>query len=158
VIRQARAEDDGALQELDLIDWEITSPAPLPPADRPFFDSGRGVFAEDVLVAEREGVIVGYVRIGHPTKLPSNAHVVEIQGISVAPSVRRAGVGTLLLHKALEAAETRGATRIRLRVLGSNPGAQALYERCGFVVEGVLRGEFVLDGVPVDDLLMARAL
>ena len=39
-----------------------------------------------------------------------------------------------------------------------NPGARRLYERAGFVVEGVLRGEFVLDGVPVDDVLMARYL
>jgi len=33
-----------------------------------------------------------------------------------------------------------------------------LYESCGFVVEGVLRGEFHVDGRDVDDVLMARAL
>lgn len=45
-----------------------------------------------------------------------------------------------------------------LRVLGHNPGARRLYERCGFAVEGVLKGEFILDGQPVDDVLTARFL
>jgi ribosomal protein S18 acetylase RimI-like enzyme len=158
VIRQASAEDDGALQELDLIDWELASPGPLPPADRPFFDPERRVTAEDTFVAERDGAIVGYVRIGRATDLESNAHVMEVKGIAVSPVARRSGVGTRLIDKACEAAATRGATRMRLRVLGSNPGAQALYERAGFVVEGVLRGEFVLDGRAVDDVLMARPI
>ena len=45
-----------------------------------------------------------------------------------------------------------------LRVLGPNATARALYERAGFVVEGVLREEFHLDGRYVDDVLMARDL
>jgi RimJ/RimL family protein N-acetyltransferase len=41
-------------------------------------------------------------------------------------------------------------------VLGPNAAARALYESCGFTVEGVLREEFLLDGQYVDDVLMAR--
>jgi RimJ/RimL family protein N-acetyltransferase len=33
-----------------------------------------------------------------------------------------------------------------------------LYEQAGFVVEGVLKGEFFLDGKYVDDMLMALDL
>ncbi len=156
MIRPARAGDERDLLDLDLATWGEGSPAPLPPAGQPFFDPERGVTPEQTLVAERDGRIVGYVRIGHPTKLASNAHVIEIKGIAVAPSARRSGVATGLLEKACEAAVARGATRMTLHVLGSNPAAQALYERCGFTVEGVLRGQFVLDGHPVDDILMAR--
>jgi RimJ/RimL family protein N-acetyltransferase len=36
--------------------------------------------------------------------------------------------------------------------------ARRLYARCGFVEEGVLRDEFVLDGRFVDDVFMARFL
>jgi len=43
-------------------------------------------------------------------------------------------------------------------VLGPNSGARALYEACGFEVEGVLREEFFLDGRYVDDVQMARRL
>jgi RimJ/RimL family protein N-acetyltransferase len=49
----------------------------------------------------------------------------------------------------------RSDARITLRVLSTNPAARRLYESCGFVVEGVLRGEFLLEGREVDDVLMA---
>jgi len=45
-----------------------------------------------------------------------------------------------------------------LRVLAHNEAAVRLYEQAGFVVEGVLRSEFFLDDVYVDDLLMALDL
>ena len=45
-----------------------------------------------------------------------------------------------------------------LRVLGTNVAARRVYERAGYVVEGRLRGEFRIDGVDVDDLLLARYL
>jgi len=55
-------------------------------------------------------------------------------------------------------ARRRGARKVSLRVLGSNAVARRLYARCGFVEEGVLRDEFVLDGRFVDDVFMARFL
>ena len=64
----------------------------------------------------------------------------------------------LAMEAAVEEARRRGATKLSLRVLGHNQGARRVYERCGFHVEGVLTGEFVLDGVAVDDVLMARTL
>ena len=59
---------------------------------------------------------------------------------------------------ASDRARERSALKLSLRVLGTNPGAQRLYESCGFVVEGVLRSEFLIGGELVDDLLMARHL
>jgi len=52
----------------------------------------------------------------------------------------------------------RGARKLGLRVLGGNTTARTLYASAGFVVEGVLRDEFRLDGRFVDDVLMARPL
>lgn len=48
--------------------------------------------------------------------------------------------------------------RITLRVLGHNEPARALYEAEGFAVEGVLPGEFWLDGRYADDVMMGRSL
>ena len=66
------------------------------------------------------------------------------------------------LHAAAAAAEDRarsqGAAKVTLRVLGTNTAARGVYERAGYVVEGRLRGEFRIDGVDVDDLLLARYL
>jgi len=39
-----------------------------------------------------------------------------------------------------------------------NAAARRVYDACGFVVEGVLREEFLLDGRYVDDVFMARDL
>jgi RimJ/RimL family protein N-acetyltransferase len=63
-----------------------------------------------------------------------------------------------LVEAAVTHAAGRGARKVTLRVLGPNEGARRLYERCGFVVEGVLRGEFELAGRLVDDVLMAYRL
>ncbi len=43
-------------------------------------------------------------------------------------------------------------------MLGHNTPARKLYEAEGFEIEGVLPGEFLLDGVFVDDVLMGRPL
>ncbi|NED74569.1 GNAT family N-acetyltransferase, partial [Streptomyces sp. SID9944] len=53
-------------------------------------------------------------------------------------------------------ARRQGARRITLRVLGHNTPARRLYESEGYAVEGVLPGEFLLEGAYVDDVLMGR--
>ena len=60
--------------------------------------------------------------------------------------------------RAVEEARRRGCRKLRVRVLVTNAAARALYDAAGFVVEGVLREEFRIDGAFVDDLLMARRL
>ena len=62
------------------------------------------------------------------------------------------------MDAAVDAATARGARKLTLRVLASNAIARALYESCGFEVEGILREEFLLEGRYVDDVLMARHL
>lgn len=43
-------------------------------------------------------------------------------------------------------------------MLGHNAPARKLYESEGFVVEGILPEEFLLEGAYVDDVLMGRTL
>jgi predicted N-acetyltransferase YhbS len=109
------------------------APAPLWPEDVDFFGQQP---PEDVLVAEVDGAVVGYVKLRRPTDLPSHRHVLQVNGLAVDPTVQRRGVGRTLLVAAIDEARRRGARRLTLHVLGSNPGALALYAACGFVVEG----------------------
>jgi len=156
-IRRSLAADEPALRVLDRATWTSeSSPAPTPPAARRFF--GTECAPRDVLVALDGEEIVGYVRIAPPTPLQSNRHVLEIRGLSVDPGRRRQGIGRALLDAAAQEAAGRGVRRLTLHVLGHNEGAQAVYARCGFGVEGVLREEFELDGRYVDDVLMARVI
>jgi ribosomal protein S18 acetylase RimI-like enzyme len=93
-----------------------------------------------------------------PTALAGNQHVRQIQGLAVDDWARRRGVARALLDAAGERARRQGAARITLRVLGHNAPARELYAAAGFTVEGVLPGEFRLDGHYVDDILMGRWL
>ena len=49
-----------------------------------------------------------------------------------------------------------GLTRLELDVMVDNEAAIALYERAGFVEEGVARAAVIREGVLVDTLWMAR--
>ncbi|MGI8973873.1 MAG: GNAT family N-acetyltransferase [Gaiella sp.] len=156
-IRFATPEDDAVLAAIDEATWSpAISPAPAHPAEEGFFRPG--IDPEDTLVAIRAETVVGYLLLGPPTPLQASAHVQMVRGLAVDPDAQRAGVGRALLDAAVEEASARGARKLSLRVLGSNGGARLLYETSGFEVEGVLRGEFQLDGRDVDDVLMARRL
>ena len=155
-VRGARTEDGAALARIDHRTWEEGSPAPRPAAPPSFF--GERTSPEDVLVAVEGTAVLGYVKLGRPTELASNAHVWEVTGLAVDPASQGRGAGRALVEAVAGEAAARGGRRLRLRVLSSNSRALALYERCGFAVEGVLREEFLLSGGFVDDVLMARRL
>jgi ribosomal protein S18 acetylase RimI-like enzyme len=154
-IRRAQTEDDAALAEIDAATWSILS-SPTPPREpgSGFFIEGRRA-PDDILVAETDGVVAGYVMLRRSTPLPSHEHVLEVNGLGVDPRLQGQGVGRRLVEAAKQEASRRGARKLTLRVLSPNAGARRLYESCGFVVEGVLVGEFLLDGLFVDDVLMA---
>lgn len=152
-IRQATAEDAATLDDIDALTWtSATSTAPRV-AGAPFF--GERISPDDVVVAELDGTVRGYVALRQVIPVPSHAHVLTVGGLAVHPSAGRLGLGRRLVSAAQGLARERGARKLTLRVLGPNTAARRLYESCGFEVEGVLAGEFVLDGVEVDDVLMA---
>ncbi|MEV0182987.1 GNAT family N-acetyltransferase [Streptomyces sp. NPDC050625] len=157
-IRTALPDDDEELTLLDKATWShlhAVMPEPQPPYDS-FFSERHA--PDDTLVAELDRRIVGYIRLGFPTPLASNAHVRQIQGLAVHDDARGRGVGRALLRAALDEARRRGARRVTLRVLGHNTPARGLYESEGFAVEGVLPEEFLLAGEYVDDVFMGRSL
>ncbi|MER8222694.1 GNAT family N-acetyltransferase [Streptomyces sp. NPDC094143] len=157
-IRPARPEDEDALGRLDRATWSplhAVQPRPEPPYG-PFF-SERNPMAQ-CLVAELDGALAGYLRLGTATPLACNAHVRMIRGLAVAEEARGHGVARALLRAAGEEARRLGARRLTLRVLAHNTPARALYASEGFAVEGVLPEEFFLDGAYVDDVFMGRFL
>ena len=156
-IRPGTDGDAPALIAIDAVTWtSATSPAGVPDESRPFFREGED--PADTLVAMLDGAVVGYARLRNALPVPSHLHVLEINGLAVDPDVAGRGVGRTLVEAAVAEARRRGARKVSLRVLGSNAVARRLYARCGFVEEGVLRDEFVLDGRFVDDVFMARFL
>ncbi|MCX2731648.1 GNAT family N-acetyltransferase [Saccharopolyspora sp. NFXS83] len=134
---------------------------PRPSLDAPVFT--EPTLPENVLVAVENARPLGFAKLvpsslAHPKIGLATAHVQVIYGCSVAPEHQGRDVGTALLHAIRRESVARGARRITLKVLGSNPRAQTLYHRHGYRVEGILRGEFFLQGNYVDDVLMALDL
>ncbi|MFB6347833.1 MAG: ribosomal protein S18-alanine N-acetyltransferase [bacterium] len=80
-------------------------------------------------VAEREGDVVGYIGIWVVVDC------VHVTTVGVDPSLRREGIGSLLIQHVLDQFE--GEPRdITLEVRESNKAARGLYEKNGFEVTG----------------------
>jgi RimJ/RimL family protein N-acetyltransferase len=101
--------------------------------------------------------VVGWCDIVRLYPYPGYEHNGRL-GMGVLAPWRGQGLGRGLLDQALSAALAAGFRRVELEVYASNAAALALYQRCGFVVEGVKRGMRVLDGRVDDVVLMARAM
>lgn len=85
---------------------------------------------------------------------PVFAHVGSL-GIGVLADYRGQGVGEALIRAALHQAKIRGLTRIELTVFENNKPAIALYEKLGFVVEGVHKNKSRIDGQYENHIFMA---
>lgn len=154
-IRPAVDSDEAALGAIDHATWSpVTTPAPRPPADAAFFEPGR--VPADVFVAEGlDGMLIGYVLVGRGHPMPTHAHVAFLRGLAVDPDRQGRGVARELVRAALDELARRGITRVRSNVLSTNPASLAVHRACGFIQEGRLVGEFVVEGTLVDDVLLA---
>ncbi|MGX1099553.1 ribosomal-protein-alanine N-acetyltransferase [Amorphus sp. MBR-141] len=81
-----------------------------------------------VLVAESAGRLVGALVVLYRR----SSRLARLYSLSVAPGMRGAGLGGLLLAAAEDDARGRGAGAMRLEVRSDNAGAIALYRRHGY--------------------------
>ncbi|PYS40665.1 MAG: ribosomal-protein-alanine N-acetyltransferase [Acidobacteria bacterium] len=95
--------------------------------------------------AEDSGRIIGFIVA---RLLASELH---INNVAVRPEHRRFGAGASLVDAALNWARNKRSDRAVLEVRAGNRAAQALYRRCGFVVEGRRRRYYAS---PVEDALL----
>jgi RimJ/RimL family protein N-acetyltransferase len=109
--------------------------------------------ASAFFVAEIAGRLSGLLNVarGRWTK---DFHAAEF-GMSCRPDDRGVGLGTALLQAGMEWARSAGVRKLNLEVFATNERAIALYRKAGFVEEGRRRGQYLINGVPVDSLLMS---
>jgi ribosomal protein S18 acetylase RimI-like enzyme len=87
-----------------------------------------------ILVAERDGEVVGYTSAG----VEGNDYMAlrgpagVLYDIVVDPAHRRNGIGRMLVDATVEALKARGAPRVVLSTAEQNHSAQRLFDRAGF--------------------------
>ena len=104
-------------------------------------------------VAVAEGEVVGWCDIQRHG-FPSGAHRGTL-GMGIIPAWRGRGLGSRLIQAALAQAWAACFVRVELDVHADNARAIALYEKVGFVREGVARDAVFIDGEYRDAINMA---
>lgn len=130
VVRGAKLFDLPKILEIEKLSFEETYP--------------RGIFMlflennpETFLVAEYEGVIIGYVMAYLKPDLEGH-----VMSIAVHPNYRGNGIGSTLLSEVINRLFNRGAKYVGLEVRVSNERAIRLYERFGFVKARRIKGYY----------------
>lgn len=107
------------------------------------------------LVAEIDGRVVGTAGL-HPFDSPRRAHAASL-GMAVHDAFAGRGAGTALMQALMDQADRwLNYRRVELGVYADNARAIALYERFGFVREGVATAYAFRNGAFADVLMMGR--
>ena len=115
--------------------------------------SGMIEKGDPMMVALASDEVVGWCDIRRDF-FPAYAHRGAV-GIGVLPERRGRGLGHRLLDAAVKLAFSRGFVRVELDVRADNARAIALYEKLGFIREGVIRDAMLIDGQYYDAIAMA---
>ena len=128
VIRDAVVEDAPAIAQLNRDGMGYDYPVER---TREKLRACLGTPSHKILMAESEGVVVGYVHLEDYDTLYADS-LKNILGIAVAESCRRQGVGKALLQAGEEWAASTGAAGVRLVSGESRKGAHAFYQTLGY--------------------------
>ena len=125
-IRSAREQDVPAL--VDLENASFASDRLSPRRIKYWVGADNRVF----LVAERDGVLLGYCLI----LLHNGTRLARLYSIAIAAQARGLGIGRKLLAAGEEKASERGRLFMRLEVAQNNQAAIKLYESMGYSTFG----------------------
>ena len=124
---------------------------PLEPTRQFVLDNTENGDLQFVALAEDE--VVGWCDVRRHV-FPAHAHRGTL-GMGIVPAWRGRGLGLRLVKAILEQARQAGFVRIEFDVHADNACAIALYEKVGFVREGVVRDAVFVDGEYRDAIAMA---
>ncbi len=158
-LRPARPTDGRALARLfaDVRtegEWLITPPGAVSEPSEAFWISEMIRAAEHlVLVAEADGEVVGNVLVSVDRGVATE-HI-GVLSITISADWRDVGIGTELIGAAQRWAVERGLRKVSLGVFPENARAIAVYEKRGFLREGLRRAQYRSGDRYRDEVLMA---
>jgi ribosomal protein S18 acetylase RimI-like enzyme len=144
VLRRATAADRATLMGLaarlagfDVPPWRTAEEIAAADGRAMVASAEAGAQGDEVLIAERSGVVVGCLHMIETTDFFGRRHA-HLSVIAVSEEAEGTGVGRVLMDRAEEWARARGLPFLTLNVFAANTRARGLYERAGFTPE-VLR-------------------
>jgi GNAT superfamily N-acetyltransferase len=164
--RNATIRDAGALAELGKATFVATFGHLYQPSDLDVFlenhtpDAWERELADPafaVRVAELDGRMVGYAKLG-PPHLPfePRGEAAELRQLYVLEEMKGQGVGHALIEWVIDRARDRRADHLYLSVFTDNHRARRFYEKYGFEPEGTYA--FMVGTHADEDIVMRLAL
>ena len=107
-----------------------------------------------LLIAVEDENIIGFLSAqrGIPRKIKHTAYIV----IGIRKNFRGNGIGKKLFLELDLWAKENNVSRLELTVMCTNSIAKQLYEKNGFVVEGIKRNSIFMNGNYIDEYYMAK--
>jgi RimJ/RimL family protein N-acetyltransferase len=158
-LRPARPTDGRALARLFAEvrkegRWLITTPGSVSEPSEAFWIAEMIRAAEHlVLVAEADAEVVGNVLVSVDRGVATE-HI-GVLSITIAHDWRDVGIGSEMVAAAQDWARERGLRKLSLGVFPDNERAVAVYEKRGFVREGLRRQQYRSGDLFRDEVLMA---
>lgn len=161
LIRQATIEDAQEIARLHIVSWQATYANELPSDFLAGLDLGartarwRGQIEQgvQVLLAEEDGFLIGYVSCG-PAQYGESLRPEEwqIYNLHVTPPRHGQGIGSVLFDRAVQLGRQSGATGLMLWVVRTNTNARAFYERKGMRHDGISQEGHFAPGAVLDEI------
>jgi GNAT superfamily N-acetyltransferase len=167
VVRAATAEDAADVAAVHVAGWRWAYAGLLGDdvlaaldveARRAMWERAATAGRTVLLVAERDGLLVGFVAGGRSRDADADEGTGEVAAFYIRHDVQGTGVGAALMNAALAALTERGCTEATLWVLERNALGRSFYERGGWRPDGTVREEREGGGDPVVELRYRRPL
>ncbi|URZ04360.1 GNAT family N-acetyltransferase [Clostridium felsineum] len=109
-----------------------------------------------LLVAEEEEEIIGYISAarGVLSRIKHSAYIVT----GVKKEFQRKGIGNKLVKKMNLWAQNQNIKRLELTVICENEAAKRLFEKNGFVIEGIKKNAMLIGKEYLDEFYMGKLL
>jgi RimJ/RimL family protein N-acetyltransferase len=109
-----------------------------------------------LMAAEADGEIIGFLSAqkGKLRRIKHSAYIIT----GIREAYQGMGIGTELFSRLNDWAEKTGLERLELTVLCANERARHLYEKKGFVVEGIKKRSVITDGIAMDEYYMGKII
>lgn len=109
-----------------------------------------------IIGAEHDGKLIGYLSAerGSPNRVKHSAYIVT----GILSDFRGKGLGSKFFDELIKWSEENLISRLELTVTCINTAAKNLYEKKGFVIEGIKKNSLCVNGEFRDEYYMAKYL